>query len=163
MDELLIMAFIRMLGESAVSIERLPNGYCGDNPHNCEICSDRPWWKVTFKNVGPITIGWRKRVINIDWSETGHSLDPDKINEREVTKSSTMIHAYGYAEALSNLTAIIHMIRIQKRDRERELSHLGRICVCGHHEKAHSGVSGCIFSYNCDCKVYVCIQGRVGG
>ncbi len=117
-DELLITAFIRMLGEKLVSLKRLPNGYCGDHegPDQCDICLERPWWDVEFVKVGVVRIGWRKRVIVLDWSKTGHTIDPDLITNVDLTKSETDIHAYGYASALEYLSMIIHIIRCQKRD-----------------------------------------------
>ena len=45
-------------------VEELPNGYCSD-----WCCINLPWYRVLTR-IGWITIGWRKRVINIDWSET---------------------------------------------------------------------------------------------
>lgn len=119
MDELLIMAFIKMLHEKPLSIKRLPNGYCGDGDgvdrsDRCEICAASPWWEVDFKNVGPITIGWRKRVIEINWLSTGRKISG--VTDDEVTKSETMVHAYGYSRALEYLTTALHLLRVQKRD-----------------------------------------------
>lgn len=47
-----------------IFVEEIPNGYCSQY-----CCKHLPWFVVTTK-VGRIKIGWRKRVINIDWSET---------------------------------------------------------------------------------------------
>lgn len=120
MDELLINAFIRMVGEKVISLKRLPNGYCGDDSKSCTICAERPWWEIEFVNVGPIVIGWRKRVINIDWSKTGRKLDPDKITESDTTKEPTYIHAWSYGDAINYTRSIVTLLRMQKWDEERE-------------------------------------------
>lgn len=52
---------------------------------------------------GLIQIGWRKRVISIDWSDTGIRR---VVTEDDVTKDDTMVHAYSYAKALAYLTAL---------------------------------------------------------
>lgn len=54
----------------------------------------------------PITIGWRKRVIHIDWTATGKKL-PDLFPTERVTKEPTYIHAYGYDKAAEYLTKIL--------------------------------------------------------
>ena len=67
---------------SNIFVEEIPNGYCNE-----PCCSRLPWFIVTTP-VGHIKIGWRKRVINIDWTNTlqkknGHELFPNE----DVTKS----------------------------------------------------------------------------
>jgi hypothetical protein len=114
-DELLIMAFLRMLGEKPRTIVRMQNGYCGDHSPNCDICQTRPWWAVDFENVGIIVIGWRKRVIHIDWHGTNCELNPFDITTDDVTKDRTYIHAYGYGKALIYLDSILCLIRLMKR------------------------------------------------
>ncbi len=49
-----------------------------------------------------VQIGWRKRVINIDWTDT-----PIRkvLTEDDVTKSESMVHAYSTMKALEYLTA----------------------------------------------------------
>jgi hypothetical protein len=116
MDDILIMAFLQMLGEKPLSLKRLPNGYCGDQEEsNCSICKQNPWWDIEFQNVGTITIGWRKRVIQISWEKTGRRLE-DGVTQDNVTRTDTMIHAWGYSDALKYLGIILLLLRIQKRD-----------------------------------------------
>jgi hypothetical protein len=62
--------------------KKIPNEYSSD--------PNRPWLNV-FTPKGTIKIGWRKRVINIDWSETivvqgGNELFPDE----DVTNSNLL-------------------------------------------------------------------------
>ena len=80
--------------------EHLPNQYCP-----CEHCA--PWFRVRTE-LGTILIGWRKRVINIDWSglpQNGKDI-LGLFEGEDVTKSSTLIHAWGWEKAVDYLTRI---------------------------------------------------------
>ncbi len=84
---------------SNVYVKEIPNGYYADDIE--------PWYKVTTSK-GPITIGWRKRVISIDWSESdvdipAHVLFP----EEDVTKYDNLIHAWSYDKAKEYLAKIL--------------------------------------------------------
>ena len=75
-------------------LEEIPNQYCP-----CETC---PPWFIAKLPYGDIKIGWRKRVINIDWSATGKRLG--KLFEGEpVTQDDFYVHAYGYEKATEYL------------------------------------------------------------
>jgi len=87
---------------------QIPNKYC-----SCKRCS--PWFKVETE-FGTITIGWRKRVINIDWSSMEETLRKcgelpkqsiaSLFNGENVTKGATSIHAWGWKKAEEYLTKI---------------------------------------------------------
>jgi hypothetical protein len=61
-----------------------------------------PWWLIKTSR-GMIQIGFRYRVINIDWSET-----PVRkfITEDNVTKSTTNVHAWSVVKAIEYLTEL---------------------------------------------------------
>jgi len=85
-----------------IYVEEIPNGYCNDT-----CCSHLPWFVVTTV-VGRFKIGWRKSVMNLDWSETlctktGEELFPGE----NVTKGDCYIHAYSYQLATQYILAII--------------------------------------------------------
>lgn len=81
--------------------KRVPNKYLGES----EIY---PWYQV-FTTKGPITIGWRKRVIHIDWSEMDNPIKSDILfKEEDVTKSNYLIHAWGYEKAKEYITKILN-------------------------------------------------------
>jgi hypothetical protein len=61
-----------------------------------------PWWLVQV-DQGMIQIGWRKRVISIDWSNTGRALE---VTKDDVTKESYLVHAWNNAKAVEYLTAL---------------------------------------------------------
>lgn len=91
------------LFQEPIHVEEIPNGYCPD-----WCCRHLPWFVVTTK-IGRFTIGWRKRVILLDWSETvGTQTSDDLFKSEDVTKDTRMIHAWSledakrYIEAISN-------------------------------------------------------------
>lgn len=81
--------------------ELIPNQYC---PGAC--CFTRPWLNVTTPR-GHFTIGWRKRVIHLEWTRSevrgsGKAIFPNedvtRSNDWEVDKVRC-IHAWGDAKA----------------------------------------------------------------
>lgn len=66
-----------------------------------------PWYLVTTK-IGRIKIGWRKRVIQIDWLGSQQTLKADQLFPNEnVTKACWMIHAWGYDKAKEYISTIL--------------------------------------------------------
>ncbi len=70
----------------------------------------RPWFIVTTRR-GRIKVGWRKRVIVIDWSEsnnrdTANAMFPNE----DTTKDGCMIHAWSYAKARTYIDRITMMV-----------------------------------------------------
>jgi hypothetical protein len=66
-----------------------------------------PWFIVTTR-IGRIKIGWRKRVINIDWEDSliktkSRSLFPNE----NVTKEDYYIHADGYKKAKEYIDVLL--------------------------------------------------------
>lgn len=96
-----VLALFLLAGIEVLDAKELANQYWPRVPDYAVLIMESPWWLVRT-NVGCIVIGWRKRVISIEWKDT-----PIRkvLTERSVTKDDTMIHAYGYVEALEYLTA----------------------------------------------------------
>jgi hypothetical protein len=86
-------------GYSKVNLITRKNAYCP-----CDVCP--PWYLAQVDNITPITIGWRKRVINIDWEESGKDL-AGLFTSEDVTKGSGYIHAWGYDKAAEYLSKIL--------------------------------------------------------
>ena len=85
-----------------VFVEEIPNGYCSD-----WCCRHLPWFVVTTE-VGRFKIGWRERVINIDWSETvGTKKAGDLFAGENVTKGDKYIHAWSLGDAKRYITDIM--------------------------------------------------------
>lgn len=89
--------------------------YAIKNEYEC--CYDKPWF--LFKTeYGLIKIGWRKRVINIDWTDTKYS---GLISSDNVTMGGNYIHAYGYHKAIEYLQELQNRIYIMRRDLKENL------------------------------------------
>ncbi len=82
-------------GYRNVELIPIPNQYPDKNG---------PWFRVTTA-FGTITIGWRRRVINIDWSEAKLAIRPD-FSKEDVTKEESFIHAWGYEAAIEYLRVL---------------------------------------------------------
>jgi len=64
--------------------------------------AESPWWLVRTE-IGLIVIGWRKRVISIDWSNTEVRAI---VTEDDVTKDETSVHAWATPKAVRYLNAL---------------------------------------------------------
>lgn len=86
-----------------IYVEEIPNQYCG-----LSCCFNTPWAVVTTQ-IGHIQIGWRKRVINIDWTKTlvkasGKAIFPmEEVTRSESYESVRYVHAWGYEKATEYL------------------------------------------------------------
>lgn len=89
----------------------IPNGYISDWSHK-----HLPWFVVTTE-VGHFTIGWRKRVININWSETVGTKTAEELFEKEdVTKGDKYIHAWSLEKAKEYIYKIISTADLKQLD-----------------------------------------------
>lgn len=90
---------------NSIFMEAVPNEYWG--PESPWSVGD-PWFRVTT-TVGHFTVGWRKRVIHLDWKNTvlrsrnveGRAARPPPSGQEvfpneDVTRWETGIHAWGY-------------------------------------------------------------------
>ena len=86
-----------------IFVEEIPNGYS-----NSGYSKMFPWFKVTTK-YGHIKIGWRKRVIEIDWSESALAATSKELfSDEDVTKGDQYIHAWGYEKAKEYLNKLLN-------------------------------------------------------
>lgn len=72
----------------------LANNYWPDTPSYDSV--RRPWW-LCKTYIGLIRIGWRKRVLSIDWEDTGIKAI---VTDDDVTKEETMVHAWSQEKAV---------------------------------------------------------------
>lgn len=90
------------LFKDKIFVEETPNGYRDD--YSTRLL---PWFKITT-SVGHFVIGWRKNVINIDWSETvGTDTVDNLFPDEDVTKQGKMIHAWGIEKAQEYIDTIL--------------------------------------------------------
>jgi hypothetical protein len=123
-------AMMTVAGFEIDQVWELPNGYSGGSSHLASCLRDRtmsietavyyletPWWLIKTR-FGCIKIGWRKRVINIDWSDTPFRgrVQEDKVSgSTDVTWGDSFTHAYGEMDA----TKYLHTLCGKLRDLER--------------------------------------------
>jgi len=89
-------------GFSKIELKSIPNEYC-----SCNMCA--PWFEANTE-LGVFKIGWRKRVINIDWTRVNNKKKLLKhlfIGE-DVTKGNNYIHAWGDEKAIDYLSRIVN-------------------------------------------------------
>lgn len=94
------IALFEMARFDVKSIHELPNGYWPQA--YTEMREANPWWLVET-NIGLVKIGWRKRVIQISWTDTAYR---GSVTAEDTTKDDDMVHAWGYVKALEYLTAL---------------------------------------------------------
>lgn len=71
----------------------------------CSCCPQNNWWLVTT-SMGKLKIGWRKRVINLDWSQFEPRPDPEIFSKHETTKGHYYIHAWSYGDLVEYVKAL---------------------------------------------------------
>jgi hypothetical protein len=94
------LALFEMARFDVKSIHELPNGYWP--AAYIEQRAASPWWLVET-NIGLVKIGWRKRVIQISWTDTSYR---GVVTADDVTEDDDMVHAWSYAKALEYLAAL---------------------------------------------------------
>lgn len=88
-----------------IFVEEIPNGYCAK-----ACCRHLPWFVVTTK-VGRFTIGWRKRVISIEWTQTVGTKDAKTLfGDEGVTAYDKVVHAYSYDKAREYICKIMESV-----------------------------------------------------
>lgn len=91
---------LRVVTESGIPFAEM---YMIPNQYHPDPDVYGPWFMVSTP-VGRIKIGWRKRVINIDWSDTGlTATGGDVVDKPEVTHGPTYVHAWGNEKAVEAL------------------------------------------------------------
>ena len=126
-------------GLGPIFMEPIPNGY--HRPDDPFAMGD-PWYNVATP-IGFIEIGWRKRVINIDWARTalktliepphlagdddqrppyGDELLPTIVKDGETTNlGEYYVHAYGYEKVTKYLKAMLEHSKKKGGVRKLEL------------------------------------------
>lgn len=86
--------------QSKIYVEEIPSEY-GNSGHEAS-------WLIVTTNIGRIKIGWRKRVIVLDWKDTRNPLSAEALFPHEdVTKFDQLIHAWGYEKAAEYIKKIL--------------------------------------------------------
>jgi len=116
LSELEVRSAFTLAGIEVLNLWQLQNGYGGElrtmdasgNPTTEEAMNFvrynhfNPWWLVKTK-LGLIRLGWRKRVIHLDWEDTGFKAN---VTDEAVTKSDSMVHAWSLVDLVRYLTRL---------------------------------------------------------
>lgn len=97
-----MLALFLLAGIRVDNQDELPNEYWPRVPDYQQLRDESPWWLV-HTEFGMVKIGWRKRVISIDWQRTAVRV---VVTEDDVTKDDRGVHAWSYVKALEYLTAL---------------------------------------------------------
>jgi hypothetical protein len=106
-----LKAVLLLAGIEVKSVHQLPNGYCGDL-----CCPQRPWMLAETK-YGLIKIGWRKRVISIEWPKElnihGNDTLPKDEQKSDTSCGTTSwengVHAWGWGNAVNQMTNLVEI------------------------------------------------------
>lgn len=94
-----VEAIALLAGLTVTGKHSIVNPYWPAHASYDDMRANYPWWVLQVEG-GQITIGWRKRVIAIDWSFTNRR---GEITKDDVTKSHCMVHAWTNAKAVEYL------------------------------------------------------------
>jgi hypothetical protein len=89
----------QLAGYQHAELERIPNEYASALYYP-------PYWYRVKTEIGTLAIGWRKRVIHIDWERADFPLPGDLFSKEDVTQTAHSIHAWGDAKAVEYLRTI---------------------------------------------------------
>jgi hypothetical protein len=94
------------LFDDPIFVSEIPNGYC-----NRACCRHLPWFRVTTC-IGTFEVGWRKRVISIDWNGTIVTKSAAELFPGEdVTKEGRLIHAWSPEKAREYIGRVIDSVQ----------------------------------------------------
>lgn len=102
MTEDFVRSLFVVAGIPVTNVYETPNRYWPDTESYADVRKKNPWW-VVFTPVGPILIGRRKRVTEVDWSGTSIR---KVVTEDDVTKSETYVHAWTTPKLVEYLCAL---------------------------------------------------------
>ena len=96
-----LQAILSVANIKATGMNQIVNPYWPASAEYDDMRQQYPWWAVHVAE-GTITIGWRKRVICIDWSMTNRR---GLVTKDDVTKDDTLVHAWSKVKAVEYLSA----------------------------------------------------------
>lgn len=92
-----------LAGIEVLNVWEIPNQYWPDTENYAGIRRESPWFLVKTKH-GLIKLGWRKRVLSINWSDTAIR---KIVTEDDVTKDEAMVHAWSNESAVGYLKELV--------------------------------------------------------
>lgn len=107
-----IRQIMEVIYRDGLTFELLPNGYC-----NRPCCAHKPWF-LCHTPDGDIEIGWRKRVISIEWKDNFKPFDMSIFDSEDVTKWERGIHAWGDNKAYEYLGKVKEFVNSKPKKKK---------------------------------------------
>jgi hypothetical protein len=98
-EEVKMREILSKVGFDEVAITRTKNGYWN--------YPDQPMWFVVETRWATLTVGWRKRVIELSYAGDKSPVPLFSLTNDDVTKSEDTLHAWGY-DKLAEYLAELH-------------------------------------------------------
>jgi len=102
MEKMDAQALFALAEIKILNMFEMVNPYWPRHPDYYKTIINSPWWLAQTK-FGMIMIGWRKRVICINWENTNVHKE---ITADDVTKNDVMVHAWNKEKALEYLISL---------------------------------------------------------
>ena len=90
-------SIVKLAGFEVRRVWELANGYWPASPRYDDV--RRPWW-LLLTEIGPVLIGWRKHVLEIEWDACAVRA---VVTEDDVTKGDSYVHAWSVENAVTYL------------------------------------------------------------
>lgn len=107
-------AMFILAGFKVKKMYRIFNEYFDISMENAEWHIKNSWWLAITEEGDMIKVGWRKRVISIDWEGTSFRQDcvdkQARMTKDDVTIGTTYIHAWSNSKAVEYLTLLRNKI-----------------------------------------------------
>lgn len=101
-------SMMKLAGFTFTKVYELVSGYW---PKAYNPAPTGSWW-LFLTPYGPVTLGCRKRVMEIDWSGTGERIDLERHeSEKWITIGDTYAHVYDIPTAIRDLTIIRNKLK----------------------------------------------------
>ena len=111
-------ALVFLAGFNVNKIWTLENRYWPKHQSYDDVRNNSPWFLLSTDH-GMIEMGWRKRVLSIDWEGT---INRERLIEDDVTTNgTTYIHAWPHDNGLY-LNALSYLSILHKKIHEQEKS-----------------------------------------
>ena len=105
MKQVQVVALFTLADIDIINVCQNENRYWPDSPSYNSVRNSSPWWKVTT-TFGDVVVGYRKRVILIDWIDTNKR---GIVTTDDVTKDDHMVHAWSITDAVLYLAAFARL------------------------------------------------------
>ena len=93
-----LAGLFKQAGFDPIYIEVIDSKYCS------EACCYKFPWIIATTSRGRIKLGWRKRVMNLDWSDSDiTAMGEILFKDEDVTKGEKYIHCWGEDKAVEYL------------------------------------------------------------